>query len=248
MCCFSQPVRSVSNTSIFARSGIEGRQYVVYSMRLNSPHDVAMILPLPVAAGAGEKSVRFINLQQYPEIFTDLMQLFLPPSQGRGGFGGPMTKSAPRLEVQQVGSFEASYVPTVRDFSRLDERFQLPMGTWDKLPQYRSYGFAVFKLKPGAQMVHPMAFDFPRADPRRLFFPTVHIHDGRIHDSAGFDHTLYCQRFGTDAFRLMDWNESERFADSAVKTAQAQSVVIPKAHVYRKSLRGRLKNQDTWVG
>ena len=37
-----------------------------------------------------------------------------------------------------------------------------------------------------------MAFDFPRAA-KKLFFPTVHIHDGKVHDKADFDHALYCQ-------------------------------------------------------
>jgi hypothetical protein len=42
-----------------------------------------------------------------------------------------MTWSASKLEVIQVGDFEASFVPTVKDFSRLDERFRLPSAVWD---------------------------------------------------------------------------------------------------------------------
>ena len=79
-------------------------------------------------------------------------------------------------------------MPTVKDFARLDERFKLPPSTWDDLPGYKDYGFAVFKLKKGEQKVHPMAFEFPRGDTRKLFFPTVHIHDGKVHQTAGFDH------------------------------------------------------------
>jgi hypothetical protein len=37
--------------------------------------------------------------------------------------------------VREVGSFEASYVPKIADFSRLDERFRLPVAVWKKLPQ-----------------------------------------------------------------------------------------------------------------
>src|SRR5207248_7445223 len=101
------------------------------------------------------------------------------------------SKSDGLLNVVDVGSFEASFVPTIPDFERLDERFRLPTGTWDQLPQYKQYGFTVFKLKPGAKVIHPMAFEFPRAAPARLFFPTVHIHDGKVHDTATFDHALY---------------------------------------------------------
>ena len=77
----------------------------------------------------------------------------------------------------QVGDFEASFVPTVKDFNRLDARFQLPAELFAKMPDYQHFGFAVFKLKPGMQTVQPMAFDFPAAKPGHLFFPTVHIHD-----------------------------------------------------------------------
>ncbi len=71
------------------------------------------------------------------------------------------------LEVKKVGKFDASFVPAIKDFSRMDERFRLPMGVWDKLPMYKEYGFAVFQLmkeEKGAQKVHPMAFEFPRAN------------------------------------------------------------------------------------
>jgi hypothetical protein len=247
MCCFSRPIRSVTGTNIFARSGVKGRQYVVYSMRLDTPEDVAMILPIPVKAGAGERAVRFIDLQGYPQFFVDLRQAFYPPPPSRAAGGTKSAAAAPALQVHQVGSFEASYVPTVRDFSRLDARFRLPAGTWEQLPQYKNYGFTVFKLKPGARVIHPMAFDFPRADPKRLFFPTVHIHDGKIHSTAGFDHFLYCQRSEGDAFSLLDWKESERFAESFINTGQSKSLVLPKEHLYLKVMRGRMKNQDTWV-
>jgi hypothetical protein len=60
----------------------------------------------------------------------------------------------------------------VKDFSRLDERFRLPVDTWNQLPAHHDYGFAVFKLKPGVATVHPMAFSFPRRDQKTLFFHT----------------------------------------------------------------------------
>ena len=50
MCCFSQPVESVSHTRIFARSAAEGQQFLVYEMKLAAKSDLAMILPLPVPA------------------------------------------------------------------------------------------------------------------------------------------------------------------------------------------------------
>jgi len=99
----------------------------------------------------------------------------------------------PTLQVHEVGSFEASFVPTLNDFDRLDSRFRLPEQIWHQLPIYEDYAFAVFKLKPGAKQIHPMAFEFPRRNIDQMFFPTVHIHDGKVDVKAHFDHSLYCQ-------------------------------------------------------
>src|SRR5262249_38902619 len=148
--------------------------------------------------------------------------------------GGRDPKSAPLPKVD-VGSFVASFVPGVKDFSRLDEAFRLPAGVWDKLPQYKDFGFAVFQLKKGAQKVHPMAFEFPRANPRQLFFPTVHIHDGTVKDRAGFDHALYCQASAGED--MMSWQESPQPAELFMKKiASAQGIVDPKGHCYRKGM------------
>src|SRR5687768_11706626 len=120
MCCFSRPVQSVSATTIFARSGAEGRQFLVYSMALRAKEDLAMVLPLPVKPGSGEKAVTFIDLQEYPGFFTDLRKGFPEPLTGETrprGLGAPRTA---KLEVTKVGSFDASFVPTIADFSRLD--------------------------------------------------------------------------------------------------------------------------------
>jgi hypothetical protein len=46
------------------------------------------------------------------------------------------------IEVKSVGAFDASYVPTIADFSRLDARFQIPAGTWAKLGGYRRFGLS----------------------------------------------------------------------------------------------------------
>ena len=90
----------------------------------------------------------------------------------------------------------ASFVPAIKDFARLDKQFRLPDSVWEKLPLYKEFGFAVFKLKKpekGEQKVHPMAFEFPRASKNILFFPTVHIHDGTVPAKARFDHSLFAR-------------------------------------------------------
>jgi hypothetical protein len=247
MCCFSRPVQSVSATHIFARSGAEGRQFLVYSMTLKTKEDLAMVLPLPVKPGSGEKAVTFIDLKDYPEFFTDMRKGFPEMMQVPGGTVTRRLGTPPpgKLAVVAVGNLEASFVPTVADFSRLDERFRLPPGTWDKLPAYRDHGFAVFKLKSGEAKIHPMAFSFPRTRPWELFFPTVHIHDGKVHERAKFDHVLYCQRGAVDQFNLLDWEESFRPAAAFMRLNKAQGILDGGEHCYRRVLAGTLPHRDT---
>jgi hypothetical protein len=247
MCCFSQSVISVSGTNIFARHDGNGRQYIAYSMTVKAKEDLAMILPLPVIPRSGEQAVRFINLEDYPNFFTDMQSGFQTDDTTMSLSEG-IEAERKTLAVVEVGSFEASYVPTVRDFGRLDPRFCLPEGTWESLPQYKDYGFAVFKLKQGAKTIHPMAFDFPSAVPSRLFFPTVHIHDGQVHATAKFDHALFCQRAPGDRFSLGLWHESAWLARAFMKVQKCQDVLLPDAHCYKMTLRGQRRNTDIWLG
>ena len=250
MCCFTRPVQAVNETNIFARPDEDGRQFLVYSMTLKAKEDLAMVLPLPVEAGSGEKAVSFIDLKDYPRFFADLFSGFALPAKSRSlSYKHDLAAHADqaKLEIVTVGDFEASYVPTVNDFARLDERFRLPARTWDKLPGYRNHGFAVFKLKLGTATIHPMAFSFPRADASQLFFPTVHIHDGKVHAVAGFDHTLYCQGGPEGEFAVSDWTESKRPASAFMKMRVAKGLVDGERHCYKRDLRGRLRNNDTYL-
>ena len=246
MCCFTRPVQSVSATNIFARSGAGGRQFIVYGMNYQAKEELAMVLPLSVKPGSGDKAVEFIDLQDYPDFFGDLRRAFPTPRHQASVIAASASElaSAPPLPVVRVGQFEASFVPQQKDFARLDERVRLPPGAWARLPQYSAHGFAVFKLKPGAATVHPMAFSFPRARPAELFFPTVHIHDGEVHETARFDHTLYCQRTEGDAFGMLGWRESSGPARRVMKTNKARGLIAGDGHCYQRLLLGQLKNAD----
>lgn len=251
MCCFSGPVKSVSDTNIFARLGGAGeteRQFLVYSMTVDMANPLAMVLPLPVKNGSTETSVHFINLEKYRDFFIHLDAGFPRPVSHSDGLSPPPA-AAPATEilrVVQVGNFEASFVPTVRDFNRLDGRFQLPAQLFDTMPEYKRFGFAVFKLKPGAQTVHPMAFDFPTALEGKLFFPTVHIHDGKVHARADFDHILYCQPGGV-GLKLSEWTESPKHAGSFVNVKKTAGIVLADEHCYKLEMHGMLPNRDTYV-
>ncbi|HET7464126.1 MAG TPA: hypothetical protein VFJ82_22910 [Longimicrobium sp.] len=213
-------------------------------MRVDAPEPLAMILPIPVPSGSRENAVRFINLEAYPQFFADLRRGFPGPPLSRSARAWAAAGAA-ALEVVEVGSFIASFVPSVADFERVDKRFRLPAGVWDRLPGYADFGFAVFQLKPGDQKVHPMAFEFPRANPDQLFFPTVHIHDGEVHPFADFDHALFCQA----AFHgASGWRRSRGTVGEFVPNpARARGVLDPTAPCYRLTLRGDLRNVDVVV-
>lgn len=246
MCCFSKPVKLVADTNIFARAAAQGRQYIVYSMKVAADGDLAMILPIPVPPNSQEDAVRFINLEKYPEFFDHLNNGFPPPPQPKLANRAPAAGGL-GLKVVEVGSFIASFVPTIKDFARLDAQFRLPTDVWGKLPQYKDWGFAVFQLKLGKEKkIHPMAFEFPRRDPKRLFFPTVHIHDGSVPARARFDHLLYCQLTGGEM--VMDWEESPKHASEFVKKInEAQGIMAPNEHVYRKPMKGIFRNSDVVI-
>lgn len=244
MCCFSGPVLSVSSTSIFARSAGQNRQHLAYSMKLSAAQALAMILPLPVPKGAAADAVSWVDLSGYADFFDVLYREFAPVSKSLSR-GAPQA-AANSLEVVTVGSFEASFVPSIKDFDRLDARFRMPAGVWDKLPAYAAYGFAVFKLKAGEAKVHPMAFTFPRADSSRLFFPTVHVHDGEVHSTAHFDHALYLQTSNRErqGELMNDWQESGRSAGQILDASRARGLVDPAEHVHFRSIQGTQKNED----
>jgi hypothetical protein len=245
MCCFSQPVDSVSGTNIFARASKDGKQFLAYSMFLKAKSELAMILPIPTPKASKDGAVRFISLEKYPEFFDKLAVPFIT----RHGLGGgdksdDKKDDAPKIKVEKVGAFDASFVPSAKDFARVDERFRIPQATWDKLPAVKGFGFVVFKLRKGEAKVHPMAFEFPRADEKKLFFPTVHIHDGKIHATAMFDHALYCQPSGED---LLKWKESSGLASGIVDVKKSMGLINGDGHVYQLLIKGRKDNKDTWV-
>jgi hypothetical protein len=254
MCCFSvQPKTSllgglfakkvhVSKTNIFARMTTPGVQALAYGMNLETSRAVAMVLPLPVRQGAGEDAVHFIDLHEHPRMFDELAELFVISAPLSRGYGPSPQSARPRLVVHQVGMFVASYVPTRRDFDRLDPQFRIPAVLFDAIPEYGSYGFAVFQLAPGKVTVHPMAFTFPTREPKRLFFPTVHLHDGTFSATAKFDHALYYQHPRCDQL-------GQRFGDdlSSYMKPETYGDLLEERPLLRRTLHARLPNQDTWI-
>ena len=251
MCMFSTFVSSVANTNIFARNSVDAHQFLVYSMHYQADSDLAMILPLPTPPSPSEDALRFIDLSGYPRFFDDMDQGFVKPIC-RNSAASAARASKPTLKVHEVGSFQASFVPNLQDFVRLDGRFRLPDQVWEQMPQYSDYAFAVFKLQAGAKNVHPMAFEFPRRNPRKLFFPTVHVHDGIVEAYAHFDHSLYWQSPGDrvdGAFSSVgsSFDRSIGPAKQFMKIARTQGIVEADTIIRTKRLAGTQVNRDIVV-
>lgn len=256
MCCFSQPLISVSNTQIFARLSGTGTQFLAYQMNYESREQNAMILPLPVKQPANAETLNFIDLNECEAFFDDLADGFpfhSPPSIGCSAPFGPTSRHD--LEVFEVGNYIASFVPTIADFDRLDSKFTLPNEIWANIPAYKNFGFAVFQLAAGSLKPHPMAFEFQSATDD-LFFPTVHIHDGEVHDSEDFDHVLYMQHAGLDS-KVYAYENShvEDQSTGLIRSKYAAShfcnldktagIIDGNLLVHRKIMRGNLINSDT---
>lgn len=201
MCIFSGAVAHVHKTRIFARLSGTGTQFLVYAMNYAANRDLAMILPLPVGSRDEKTTVRFIALDGYADLFDDLLNGFpqMAETELEGCYSLDVPAALVPLTVHRVGAFDASFVPSLADFGRLDKRFTLPAPVWEHLPQYADWGFAVFKLRPSSrrgfsEQAHPMAFEFVTRWPDTLFFPTVHVHDARhVPALEAFDHLLFYQ-------------------------------------------------------
>lgn len=263
MCCFSRPIPFVGGTKIFGR--VDGaRQWLAYSMDFAAREALAMVLPLPVPAGTAEDAVRFVDLSGYRTFFADVERAFpvfmLPAAKG----GMQMLRASPprpTLKVHEVGDFVASFAPTAADLDRLDARFRLAPAVLPALTAQRGYGFAVVQLAATGtswwrrlwrkvRSLAPVALSFPTRDPGRVFFPTVHVHDGAVHDVADFDHTLYWQGGVEDrasAVALGQPMGASGPLGRTVDAARAQGLIEPALPARRRVLAGRLPNRDQWV-
>lgn len=244
MCIFSGNVTEVTETCIFARMTAPKVQAIVYQMAIDAPQDVAVILPIPIIAGAQENDLRFINLKTYSHFFRSLDAGF---SSGSADPFASDSLEENELKVQQVGSYIASFAPNMAALSKLDPRFRMPADILEKAGPYADYGFAVFQYKPGKQKIHPMALLFASRYADRLYFPTVHIHDGELHEKETFDHRLYCQLRNFGGRTMLEWDESSSNAVVFAQAGLSQGILNPATHVYRREMMGEFKNQDQWV-
>lgn len=197
MCIITSTVNNVSRTQIYVSSDeTYRRQITIYSNRVDTPIENAMILAVP-----NPGSVKFLNFKHYTTLFEDLASCFEHPFASRSLAAFATRSAANTLPVYSVGSYNASIVETLADFERLsDEVFDIADGLLDFL--HRTYGgsglgFIVCQLKSGNHTYHPFAYTHAQHPNGRLFVPTMHYHPhphsgGRHNDSeADWDHVVY---------------------------------------------------------
>ena len=245
MCIFTGDIKEVSDTRIFSR--LDGsRQAIVYEMFLSSDIDTAMVLPIPVSLETTQNPVEFIDLSEYEHFFDDVEFLF-PKLRSRSLSLSLPVSASPTLEVKQVGAYEASFVPTQKDFQRLDPRFSLNDDLFEKLPEYRNYGFVVFKLRKGDSQVHPMAFWFNTQKQDMFYFPTVHIHQGEVPETENFNHTIYVQGTlkNTKGFIKSELKGCTELLKSI--STKSKGIVDERSIIHKKVIEGTHLNKDIWI-
>lgn len=97
--------------------------------------------------------------------------------------------------------------------------------------------------RPSMTNFHPMAFVFARRDPSELFFPTLHVHDGKVHRQADFDHALFFQGKPAEP----EFEASDRPAQLYLDASKTEGLVDGAAILHKIEIRGRAPNQDTRV-
>jgi hypothetical protein len=222
-------------------------------MRFKSQEPNAMILPIPVALPAQENAVRFINLEDHPDFFDYLDSAFPQITMWMSAKIGGDEDDIAMLDVEEVGDYIASFVPTKHDFERLDKRFRFSEDIWEQLPQYEDYGFVVFQLKELSGSTHPMAFEFQTRMSSQLFFPTLHIHDKTVDEKAKFDHLFYmqCEKYDAPRQKYIEMPSQKTGMFQSIYTIgdkflnkNPENILQSGLFLHKTLLRGTYPNKD----
>jgi hypothetical protein len=189
MCIIQGQTESIAKTKILVAPLQDGKsQLTVYCNTVSlKTKGGAMILPFP------QGDCDLVDLSAYATLFKDLNRLCWPVTKSRGFRGMTLSTNSlsDSLEVKQVGSYKASVVPGLEDFSRLrkdvfvvDPKVYEFLGT--KYPE--GYGFVVCQLDQNKEY-HPFGYTHSKLPDGRMFVPTMHYHDHGSSDEKS--NTMY---------------------------------------------------------
>ena len=214
MCIITSTVNEVAKTRIYVSADeANRRQLTVYSNYVSSSRENAMILPVP-----NPESIELLNFSNYPAFFEDLANCFqkrIPRGISNTLGFGLVTETLP---IYKVGSYQASIVPNLDEFDRLDfHTFKVDPNLYSFLDvHYRkgNFGFIVCSLMAGDHTYHPFAYTHGMHKSGRLFIPTMHYHPGHTHETGDWDHliyspstTLHDDKYRFVSNRQINWNK-----------------------------------------
>lgn len=191
MCIITSTVDSVSTTRIYISADhANRRQLTIYSNVVASPEENVMVLPVP-----NPDSVELLDFSHYPDFFTDLKACFIERTQ-RSYTNNTflVSKSTNSLPVFRIGSYDASIVPSIADFPRLQIPMDRTLIPFLKSKYNAEFGFIICRLAPGKKEYHPFAYTHDQHSSYRLFIPTMHYHPGDY--NADWDHLIYSPATG----------------------------------------------------
>jgi hypothetical protein len=87
-----------------------------------------------------------------------------------------------------------------------------------------------------------MGIEFTTRHPNAVYFPTVHIHDGQVHPTEHFDHSLYLQGTGPHG------RPSSGPVETYVDVARTRDIVRAGAPCQLVEMRGDFANRDIFLG
>lgn len=228
MCIMAAPVRSVSDTRIFVGTEPRGLlQLTVYQMAVQLASFVgkgnAMILPVPVG-NFGASTIQLVDLSAVPSFFEPFVEAFTERSRSFGMSKG-VSRGLP-LEVQRVGKYDVSVVPTVDDVKRLNRNvFEVSPDTEAVLRTEYPVGFAfvVAQLRESGGF-HPLAYLSPVIGDK-MFIPTRHAHGrGGPEDLPKWDHLIFYRGDASPDYMPRD---QRNFASrSALSASDAEASLI----------------------
>lgn len=93
-----------------------------------------------------------------------------------------------------------------------------------------------------------MAFRFPTRLGDAIYFPTLHIHNGDLPETARFDPSLYCQTDLIEESTMSNWMRSPDVAEEFMDVSNAAGIIDGNSKCWCMRLRGKLTNTDVIVG
>ncbi len=249
---FTRPVRVAGATNIFARAAKDGRQFLAYNFRYEAADDFALILPLPTPPETLPTDVRFIDLSGYDSFFSDLRHGF--PELEREAEKVSLTdriieKVRDWLDIDPTRA-AITFAPNPAALSHIADEFQVTPAVRRALDRFGATGCVCLKLTAGANRVPPLAIEFPRRQPDRLFFPTA-LAAGDVYEArASFNYHLFGQlphcpptwRSSTSS-----GDERLRLARDWLKVDKSSGLLAPDLPIVWQRLSGLHDNLDAYV-